>query len=85
MLLSVIPSEARNLLFPEGRGKADSAGKNRPRNDTFEDFFSSLLELQRRRILSQEVTAGARRDHPLGKIQNAIRGCTKAQSARVNI
>jgi hypothetical protein len=42
VFVRVIPSEARNLLFAASEEKADSSGKNRPRNDAFGGFFSSL-------------------------------------------
>ena len=41
VFVSVIPSEARNLLFAGCREKADSSGKNRPRNDTFGGFSAT--------------------------------------------
>src|SRR5437868_10542589 len=37
-LRHVFPSAARNLLFAKIQEKADSSGKNHPRNDNFECF-----------------------------------------------
>jgi hypothetical protein len=38
VVVSVIPSEAMNPLFADSQEKADSSGKNRPRNDALVVF-----------------------------------------------